>query len=263
MVSRVILHVGLHKTGSTSVQHFLCDNVDRLRRDHGIAVYKPIIHLKNGYVANEVGIAIARRGVFDAFPDHLVSAELRDSFDKEAWYDRICAWMTEFCETDPADTLLVSGENISWLRTPEEASRLREMFPVPDNAIEVVLCLRDKDKWWVSYCNQMNKLSLTGTPEHNSQWHLDRDGWLTDFDGLIAALRTAFPKITFIEYGDTMVATFMQAIGHPINLEQEIRQNQSGDRPSLSLRIRHAVVRGLSGTVVQRAWRRLTDRTGP
>ena len=262
MVEKVILHIGLHKTGTTSVQHYLRDTVDRLRREHDIAVYKPILHLRNGYVANEVGIAIARPGVFDAFPEHLVSAELRENFDKQAWYARIRDWMAELCETDPAHTLLVSGENISWLRTPEEAARLRAMFPVPDDAIEIVLCLRDTDSWWVSYCNQMTKLSLTGTPGHNSQWHLDRDGWLTDFDGLIAALRTAFPTITLIEYGDAMVATFMEAIGHPVDLDREIRENRSGARRPLLRRIRHAIVRGLSGTMVQRIWRRVTGRAG-
>ena len=257
MIQRVIVHVGLHKTGTTSIQHFLRDNKEVLEAEYSVKLYKPFIHLTNGYVSNEVGISIMRDGVFDSLPHIVLDPEMHKTFDKDDWYKRIQERIADIFHDAEQDTLLLSGENISWLRTAGEAAKLRRLFPVENSKIQIILTLRDKKDWWVSYCNQINKLNLTGTPVHNSQWYLDEHSWLTDFETLIEVLESEFENVRIIPHQKNMVANFMRFIGFELDFSDEPEVNRSGQVFPWSIRVRHFLIRKFSGTKVHVLWRLL------
>jgi hypothetical protein len=136
---RVVLHVGLHKTGTTYLQSLLRQNRRRLARRHGIYVPPGL-----------------RKTVFaslDLITRH--SGMARDPRTSGAW-DRLAAEVNG-CGLP---TALVSQERLSVAR-PRHARRAVQSFP--DSEVHVVVTVRDLPRLLVSYWQEAVKNGVTWT----------------------------------------------------------------------------------------------------
>lgn len=121
----LILHIGMPKTGTTTIQHFL-------RINHGILLQGGILYPQSGrtYEAHHQFAAAFQDVKYDWVPH----AEL------EVILDHLQA---EISQTD-AKKIIISSEILTWIEHPEPLiKRLKQFF----DFIRVVIILRRQDEW--------------------------------------------------------------------------------------------------------------------
>jgi hypothetical protein len=208
MKRNVFLHIGLHKTGTTSIQHFFHRNM-AFYRERGLQFY--LCEL-GGSNASGIAPLILRKSVMSASPKQV---------------EIVKEHLTRFLDDTKDVDVLISGEALSYLRTDEECARLKQLFAAEDRNLIILLTLRDKDDFWESYSNQIRKKGGTGTESEDSRYLLDKDGWLTDFDTLTRVLQRNFSDVRIIQYQDSMVRHFCDSFGFGMPNTDEPRLNQS------------------------------------
>lgn len=113
MTNNIYLHIGAHKTGTSSIQHFLRENANKLLREAGILYFTPKvwpITLKNGK------------------PDIALNL---DAFDE--------------LECVTANTIVISHENYSWISSKEDLKKLAEKLQKYAKNVFIVIYLRRQD----------------------------------------------------------------------------------------------------------------------
>jgi len=141
---RIILHIGLHRTGSTSLQQFLADNLQQLRAK-GCDVYRGQLEPNNHI---ELFLAAIR--------------DDRDSFAKqkygittsEKYLNSVKKRVSAFVKNSPCDTIILTTEGLSLLRYPDELERLKTILDADNHDITVILVLRNRLDYLHSYKQQ-------------------------------------------------------------------------------------------------------------
>jgi hypothetical protein len=118
---RLVIHIGVHRTGSTSIQHWCHAN-------RKVLLEQGVLYPFDGVNHNELALLMETDWV--AF-DHALNA------------------LIDQATRSDAHTVVVSGEDFSWLRWPSGLERLGKVFDVR------VLCyVRRQDEWLESWYNQ-------------------------------------------------------------------------------------------------------------
>ncbi len=123
---RLVLHIGVHKTGSTSVQNALAANAGLLAR-HGILYPK--------YPAAPAHVTNHNRLAWEIAEGVIDLAKLRE-------------WAQSLAQKD-AHTLIISAEDFCKLKSLDFLACFEEYFEA-----EVILYLRRQDSWINSWYNQ-------------------------------------------------------------------------------------------------------------
>jgi hypothetical protein len=178
--SRALLHIGTHKTGSTSFQQWALTEAAALRQREGVALYES--HL-GWFSHSEFPLLCMRpnRGMHRkiSFPDWCL-----DEWQAEA-HARIRS------QVEQADVdLLISSENLSLLRHGDELDALARLLEPRD--VQVVVCVRDPAAYLDSYRRMMAARGDEPSRYAESFQYVEPDTWLLDFDALISAYRRAF-----------------------------------------------------------------------
>ncbi|MGQ7791118.1 hypothetical protein ACUN0C_01775 [Faunimonas sp. B44] len=172
----VILHIGINKTGSTSIQDALSGNAETLLAEagiqyagnfanHSVPLYTMFSEHALSYHAN------VRRGVTSGERLRALRAELFDS------YEAILA-------EPKAGTLLLSGEDLSLL-SEAAVSRLKVWLTPKASEVKVIAYLRHPRSWSSSEAAQRIKGGVTleeleASPPH--PWFRRRlEPWLSSF----------------------------------------------------------------------------------
>jgi hypothetical protein len=137
----IILHLGAHRTGSTSFQHYLRGNRARLMAD-GTALWEP---------------GMLRRGVFDGL---FAAPRLINGRDLQRRAMGRVRLLAEQAMRAGAERLLVSEENM--IGAPRACLRAAMLYPAMGERMacldaafrggitRVILCTRAQDLWWSS-----------------------------------------------------------------------------------------------------------------
>lgn len=128
MQKRILLHIGRHKTGTTSLQAFFTRNRERLLEQ---GIYYPQTGIRNG----------GHHLVAEPFPMRRLN-QLRARYSPEQ-HELVQALRDEI-DSAPADTILISSEAFQNMG-PKYAQRIFAGYQV-----EVVLYLRDQLSYFVS-----------------------------------------------------------------------------------------------------------------
>lgn len=225
------LHVGMPKTGTTTIQAFLESNRDRLA-ERGIVVPRATgfqNHRKlTAYALDDESLDHTRRMMGLLSPDQL--AQFRRRLQKKLAAEA-AAW--------PADSRVVmSGENMSQLRQPQELARLHELLaPHGAEAIRIVVYLRRQDLFYLSSYSQQIK---AGRSTHWSELAFDAKKRLYDYVRFLAPWSAqfgkenivvrAFERSQFVNHD--LLSDFLSTIGADSDLsayEIPETQNQSLD----------------------------------
>lgn len=119
MKKRIVIHVGIHKTGSTSIQDFLGTHRTRLRKlncDFFSGEYLP---------NNHVELHLAAMNKERASPFKLSRAVAVDEAFQKRINDRVSSYIAE----SPCHTVIFSAEGLSYLRDEHEMDRLKACVP--------------------------------------------------------------------------------------------------------------------------------------
>ena len=198
----IVLHIGTHKTGSSSLQHYLGRSRARLAA-HGLAYYQGTI-LADNHIDLYLGALAPGR---DSLAQHSLDLPPRPEL-----IHRTREGLARFRQANPGKTLIYSSEGLSLLRSPSELGNLADLIAPDGEEVRVVMAYRDRDAFLDAYRRQILK-TPGRQPSDNPQsaLYVKADSWLADFD----ALRAAY------------IARFGQNALHQVDFDQEIAR--SGD----------------------------------
>jgi hypothetical protein len=228
---RAIVHVGTHKTGSTSLQHLLFGRGRSQLRAAGI---EPFV---GGYIPhNHVELHLPAMR-----PERQSGFKLRNAIQVD---DRLIA--TTLAEVagaaaaTPLRTMLFSAEGLSLLRYPDEFARLRQLL-APFEVVEIVIVLRDPATFLASYRAQLGPLATTDPARRDDFCYVGPDSWLADYAPRLALFRQTFGAghVHAIDYDAAVAAdrSIIPAFVRTIGLDHFITETH-GHGPFLNRRTR-------------------------
>lgn len=175
-----ILHIGLHKTGSSSIQAFLSLQRDLLH-SNGLNFYTGM-HDPANHV--ELHVAAMR-------PDRYSTFKLKTGLSGTREYrDAVRTHILAQQQAYPAETLVFSGEGTSLLAHADELRSLHELLPQP---VRVVAYLRNPQDYVASHRSQLAGSGfgyLADDPA--SILFLGEGTWLTDYEARLKEFRLVF-----------------------------------------------------------------------
>lgn len=191
MTESIVLHVGTHKTGSTSLQHFLHDHRDGLLAASGIA-YPPGLVIPSSHA--ELPLVAIRPDLM--WPARLRFPETRDP----RWLAVAATRIRAHLDSAPHPVTVLSHEDLSYLRFDEEAATLRSALGA--RPVHVVVFLRDPAAFLFSYRAQLAATGFPPSDDPSSFAYAAPGSWLADFDALTDAYRRGFgaDSVTVLDY---------------------------------------------------------------
>jgi hypothetical protein len=196
MSDRVVLHIGVHKTGTTSIQNWAHQNRDDLRTRLGLDVYFGRLGGKNHI---ELPLLCMRSD------RNLHARVMHPDSCLPSWHAETRRHIAEQLAS-PAPSMFISAESLSFLRYPDELATLRELLG--SREVRVIVFLRDPQDYLRSYRAQVEKMGYAPSRYPESFNYVEPDTWLIDFDRLLGAYTDAFgpESVTVLSYEDALAA---------------------------------------------------------
>lgn len=181
----IFLHIGKHKTGTSSIQHYLTVNSEFFKKmNFHVAeqdIY-PFVCRKSGLTANCTNVAhIAIRSCLQT------PLRLRNSDIVRTYAQRIKdALFVNFKLHKIADSdIIMSSEAFSYIRNYRERLVLMAMFK-GFNVVPIV-CFRNKKDWlksWRAQTDNLMKNRPVNTTDPAGIFNFSNDSWLVDDDAI-------------------------------------------------------------------------------
>lgn len=226
----IVLHIGLHKTGTTSFQAVMHDWRD-IFIANGVDPYSTKRCRKYGRAKHgDIAFSCMRSGVLDN-----EQGEILFNYNKDKKYEEVGQEIRGYIKNSKSDKLLFSAEAISLLRTSDEFLKLRKLFG-NDVIFHIIVCLREKSDWLKSYQVQHLKEGIDVSPFKSSAFYTKDDSWLLDHDGLVEELNKHFEKVTVLNYEkNDMVGRLCGVLEVDLKINtQAYRRNRSPNNIKLS-----------------------------
>jgi hypothetical protein len=212
MPGRVVLHVGTHKTGTTSIQQFLRDENDRLLA--GVdASYAEGFLLR--IVHTELPLLVLR-------PERMWPARLRfPETQRLSWQTAAGAHVRGQVSAPTPAQLVYLHEDLSYLRYADEFARLRALLD--GREVTVVVFLREREAFLRSYAAQLEGTGFEQSDDPTSFAYVRPDSWIADYDALLEGYRGCFgaANVKTFDYDavvardGTVIPTFAELLGIP------------------------------------------------
>ena len=217
---RTFVHVGQHKTGTTSIQMFLKEQADTLRR-HGLYVPLPgrIHALLNVYALQWQRMSTVK--------EDLRRRKSVFFFWSLGW--RLRRQITRHYEQARAQgcrDVLWSNEGLYLLNSTAEYSKLVRLFVPHSSQTVAVCCFRDVESYRASYRAQLEKDGRAFSTDPDSFRYVEPDSWLFDFErkrNLL--LRTFDETITFDYHAKDNVKRFFEMLDYTVEGTSRYRHN--------------------------------------
>jgi hypothetical protein len=204
---RIFLHIGIHKTGTTSLQAYLHRHRQWLI-ERGYEFYHGMYGPENHAELHGAAMRDERRSPFRDFHRITHVPALRPKVEQR---------VADFIAERKCDRLIFSAEGLCYLRHDDELRRLGEMLPPA--CTTVIVYLRDKTEFLRSYRAELVKQRWPLSNEQGNYAYCEPDSWLTDFDALLAVYAAHYPDIRVKQYDDivasqqSIIPSFLEEIG--------------------------------------------------
>lgn len=177
------VHIGTHKTGTTSFQNWGDANRSEIQRLTGYRFYESRwsgAHVEFPILSLRPELDMPARKVHCVTPE--VEQEMRDHIRSQL----------------NGEDLIISAEGLSFIRFAEEVERLRELLDPYD--LDFIVVQRERDDFLRSYTQWMKALNIEPSDDPESSRYLGTDSWILDFD----RFPELFPGIKIIDYRQAM-----------------------------------------------------------
>jgi hypothetical protein len=203
-----IVHIGFHKTGTTSIQHFLRSKREKLS-DLGIHFFSGS-HIDGNHV--ELHAATMR-------PDRTSTFKAKSGlvFD-DAYYRQTTDKVADFLRKTRGEIALFSAEGLSLLCHSDETERLAKMLPAD---VSIVAYLRNPEDYLRSHARQIAKSGQAEVQDKTSHAYFGPDSWLADYEYRLSAYRATFgPRnVHVVDYDEAVardgnvIPSFLRLLG--------------------------------------------------
>lgn len=176
----IYLHIGTHKTGTTSLQNFLRDQECYLHMQ-GVQFYAG-----EYYPSNHVELHIA------AMRDNRPSPvkEILGVTPSKEFRKQTRTRIRKFIADATCNKLIFSAEGLCYLRFEDELDALSRFFDGCE--VKVILYMRDSAGFLESYASQIQRMGFHFAEENGHFAYVKPDSWLVDYNGLICAYSACF-----------------------------------------------------------------------
>ena len=224
---RTIIHVGQHKTGTTSIQNYLRNRRGDLAReglyvpDSLMGSDNPSHFLLNVYALHKHRLSSRKEKLLATKPpEYFVGLEARLRNDISRHY--------QAAEQQGCKDVIWSNEGLYLLNSPEEYKRLFDLFAKHSSKIVCVCCFRDVESYRTSYMNQLMKQRISFSEDKDSYRYVKPDSWLFDYKRKEEILKRVFDEVVCFSYNkENNVKCFMEQIGYSATNADSIRLNVS------------------------------------
>lgn len=231
---RTIIHIGQHKTGTTSLQHFLRQNRQALRMQ-GLYVPEILVGFDNPshFILNVYSLSEARSS---SMKDKLKASKTPKFFSELG--NRLETDIAHHYEQAGAEgcrDVLWSNEGLYLLNSEAEYRKLADLFRPYSSEIVAVCCFRDARSYRASYTSQLARQKISPSGEKDSYRYIDSDSWLFDYARKKWLLSQVFDNALYFQYDSRdNIAPFLNVIGHRVSGPTECRLNVSAAKPTRS-----------------------------
>lgn len=212
-MKRIFLHIGTHKTGSTSLQRWLRDHDSFLRRND-YDLYEGWHTCKNHI---ELYLSAMREE-----RDSFAKQSMKDiAFDEE--YARVVRErVRQYVSSSEQANIIFTSEGLSLLRHKDELKSLAEILQSEPAEVTVIVFLRNQYDYLNSYRSQLlRKKGRRPSMDFWSALYVEDDTWLTDYEGLLEVYGAEFghSNVHVIDYDEQLkldgniIPSFLECIG--------------------------------------------------
>ena len=210
----LILHIGTHKTGTTSIQAFL-------REELGAPAFPVGLYFADNHI--ECLVAWARPQLCEFL------TKLNVSWQEQAATDRL-----ERELGSSAPTIIYSCEQLSLMREPAELQRVRAACG--DRELNVVVYTRSPEGFLRSYAFSRALLGARPSSDPDSLDYVEADSWLVDYETRIALWQRYADSVTIVNYDEvcardgSVIPSFAALLGltpardYRLNTTRELRE---------------------------------------
>ena len=222
---RTIIHIGQHKTGTTSIQHYLRGNKASLAKQ-GLYVPDTVAGFTN-VTHGILSVYSLGKKRFSPAKDRLLASRTPLFFwslgeklksDIAQHYQR--------AKEEGCKDVIWSSEGLYLLNSESEYKKLIDLFSAYSSEMIVVCCFRETESFRTSYMKQLEKNFISFSQDRDSHRYVERDSWLFDYERKKKLLSKLFDDLIFFAYTpDDMVGKFMSLIGYPADESEKFRLN--------------------------------------
>lgn len=214
---QIIIHVGIHKTGTTSIQAFLGRHRLALR-GLGIDFYTGIFIANNHVELHAAAMRLDRDSPFK------LDSKLHVD---EGFCERVHHHISQYIKKSDFPLIVFSAEGLSLLFYEDELRRLKTFFP--EGCIKILIYVRNPTDFLRSYKNELNKHAKPAKIKKDSFAYTEPDSWLLDFEFRISKFRDVFgpENVILIDYDDevgrdaNIIPSFLRVIGVESDFNKE------------------------------------------
>lgn len=183
---RIFVHIGTHKTGTTSFQHWLTQNEVELHGRFGLGVY-------HGAFPNnrEIGLACAR-------PDRSLPTRGIPQWVEPEWRRHVNQLVAT--ELSRSEDLILSSEALSFLRHMDEVEHLARILA--NREVLILVALRQPEGFLRSWGEHLTRDGYRLSNDPDSFAYVGADSWLADYSSLLHPYKAVFgeARVRAIDY---------------------------------------------------------------
>jgi hypothetical protein len=224
---RTIVHIGQHKTATTSIQHLLGQFRSAFCR-HGLYVPDSIAGFTNRshFILNVYALDQDR---YSFSKENLLKTRSRDYLSGlgASIKEDVAKHYQRASESRCRDVIW-TNEGLYTLNSVEEYARLRSLFEAYSSRIVCVCCFRDVASFRKSYIQQMVRNGYSSSDDPNYWRYVAEDSWLFDYERKTRLLRQVFDEVVTFPYDPAdNVGAFFASIGYRVPNTRSLRLNVS------------------------------------
>ncbi|TDK38772.1 hypothetical protein E2F50_01055 [Rhizobium deserti] len=232
----VYLHVGTHKTGTTSIQYY-CANKKFYLGDNGLKFIEvELTDPKTGNIeSNPNSFLLAHYFL----RDDLVTVMRSVAIDIETFESKCfetAKSVQEIIENTPHRRLLISSEAFCFARTDAERSAISGFFERLDCEVRPIIVLRSQAQWRESFKAELAKTKYSirnsGLPDCNrvdSDWYFDRKAVVSFWSSFGSPIVLNYEE-AMVSYG-SIIPSLLKAVGIEVAPDSEsyfLNRRQTG-----------------------------------
>ncbi|MHB8138288.1 MAG: hypothetical protein ACYDGO_07845 [Smithellaceae bacterium] len=222
---RTVVHIGQHKTGTTSTQHYLKNNRVELAKN-GLYVPDSLVGYDNPshFILNVYSLAENR---YSPMKEKLLAINDSEYFmTLKPNLENDIAQHYQRAKNEGCKDIIWSNEGLYLLNSVGEYKKLHELFYKYSSEIVCICCFRDIASYRMSYMEQLNKNEINFSRDKDSYRYVETDSWLFDYERKKEILRQVFEKVIYFSYSkEDIIKIFMEKIGYSVTGTDSIRVN--------------------------------------
>lgn len=215
-----IVHIGQHKTGTTSIQHYLRTHKAELS-SRGLFVPTSIAghdhpshYVLNIYALDSHRMSSMKEKLLKEKGDSYLKS-LRESIPEEI--KKIYTSATQ----ENCKEIIWTNEGLYLLNSISEYKKIYELFSPYSSRITCVCCFREAKSYQQSHRKQLLKQGISLSDDKDSYRYLEDDSWLLDHARKKEILHQVFDEVITFPYNPiNSISEFLHNIKYPEDTEK-------------------------------------------